>query len=146
MQIKYKLIKILAVAVFLLPNFVTAAEHVIKAGPRAFEPPIIYIAEGDKVMFSKMVSHNSVSIDGMIPEGATAWAGKLGENINLTLEKPGIYAYVCVPHIGFGMLGIIVVGDINADEVAAYKQHAIDTLEGPYRRLLGLVNKLKATK
>ncbi|GJM05908.1 MAG: hypothetical protein DHS20C09_19040 [marine bacterium B5-7] len=138
--------KMLIVSAFILPNVVYAADHVIKAGARAFETPILYVAEGDKVHFSNMNSHNSASVDNLIPEGATAWVGKLGENVAPLLEKPGIYSYVCQPHIGFGMVGVIVVGDVSADDIATYKQKAIDTLEGPYRRLLGKINKIKPTK
>lgn len=137
---------LLSVSIYMLPGIVNAADHVIKAGARNFEPVSLYVAEGDKVAFSNMNSHNSVSVEGLIPEGATAWAGALGENIAPSLEKPGIYSYVCQPHIGFGMVGVIVVGDISAADIAAYKQKAMDTLEGPYRRLIGKINKLKPTK
>lgn len=140
------LAKIVIVSAILLPNLASAADHVIKAGPRAFETPILYVAEGDRVHFSNMLSHNSQSVEGLIPEGATAWVGKMGEGIAPGLEKAGIYSYVCLPHIGFGMVGVIIVGDVSADDIAAYKQKAIDTLEGPYRRLLGKINKVKPTK
>ncbi len=123
----------------------TADSHIIKASARAFEPAIIYTAPGDSVKFTKMVSHNAVSVEGLIPEGAEHWSGKMGEDIVVNLEMPGIYAYVCVPHIGFGMVGLIVVGDISADTIAAYKQKAMEVLKGPYRRLLGKINKLKPT-
>ncbi len=43
------------------------------------------------------------------------------------------------------MVGVIVVGDVSAEDIAAYKQKAIDTLEGPFRRLLGKINKIKPT-
>jgi len=146
MTIRKLLMTCIASLAFMLPNLATAAEHTIEAGPRAFKPATLYVAEGDKVHFSKMVSHNSVSVEGLIPEGATPWAGKLGENIAPALDKPGIYSYVCQPHIGFGMVGVIVVGDVSADDIAAYKKKAMDTLEGPFRRLLGKINKLKPTK
>ncbi len=146
MIMKNMLTTFLAIAAFMLPNFANAAEHTIKAGPRAFENAILYVAEGDKVQFSNMNSHNSVSVDELIPEGATPWAGALGENIAPLLDKPGIYSYVCQPHIGFGMVGVIVVGDVSADVIAAYKQKAMDTLKGPFRRLLGKINKIKPTK
>tara|TARA_R110000782_G_scaffold260091_2_gene351241 strand:- start:1963 stop:2403 length:441 start_codon:yes stop_codon:yes gene_type:complete len=146
MKITDILAKVMIVSAILLPSLVSAADHVIKAGARAFETPILYVAEGDKVKFSNMNSHNSVSVEGMIPDGATAWVGGMGENIAPALEKAGIYSYVCQPHIGFGMVGVIVVGDISADDIAAYKQKAIDSLEGPERRLLGKINKIKPTK
>jgi pseudoazurin len=146
MKMKNILAAFLAVSVYMLPSFVSAADHVIEAGARAFKNATLYVAEGDKVKFSKMASHNSVSVEGLIPDGATAWAGKLGENVAPALEKPGIYSYVCVPHIGFGMVGVIIVGDVSAEDIAAYKQKAMDTLKGPYRRLLGKINKIKPTK
>ena len=145
MKITNILAKIMIASAILLPSLASAADHVIKAGPRAFETPILYVAEGDHVQFSNMNSHNSASVEGLIPDGATAWAGSMGENVAPKLEKAGIYSYVCVPHIGFGMVGVIVVGDVSADDIAAYKQKAIDTLEGPFRRLLGKINKIKPT-
>lgn len=146
MNMKNVLAAILAVLVYMLPTFASAAEQVIKAGSRTFEPATIYIAEGDSLHFANMNSHNSVSVEGLIPEGATPWAGALGENIAPDVSKPGIYSYICQPHVGFGMVGVIVVGDVTADDIAAYKQKAMDTLQGPFRRLIGKINKLKPTK
>ena len=87
-----------------------------------------------------MTSHNSVSIDGLIPAGATPWRAQLGENLKVTLTVEGIYGYVCEPHMGFGMMGVIVVGKpANLEEVKAY---ADKNLQGPYRRILGKLNKV----
>lgn len=123
-----------------------AADFAVVADPRAFKPVHLYIAPGDVVRFTKMISHNTVSVEGLIPEGAEHWASQLGENFTLKLEVPGIYAYVCVPHIGFGMVGLIVVGDITAQDIATYKETAMGLLKGPYRRLIGKINKLEPTK
>jgi len=146
MKLKNIMAALLAVSVYMVPAIASAADHVVKAGSRAFEPATIYIAEGDNLKFSNMNSHNSQSVEGLIPEGATPWLGAMGENVAPALDKPGIYSYVCLPHIGFGMVGVIVVGDVSAEDIAAYKQKAMDTLEGPYRRLIGKISKLKPTK
>lgn len=146
MKFKSILTVLLAISVNMVPSLVSAAEHIIEAGPREFKNATLYVAEGDKVKFSKMNSHNSQSVEGLIPDGATPWLGAMGENISPALDKPGIYSYVCLPHIGFGMVGVIVVGEVSADEIAAYKQKAMDTLEGPFRRLIGKISKLKPTK
>ena len=115
--------------------------HTINAEARIFRPDTIYINPGDSVGWTNMTSHNSVSVEGLIPDGATSWAGKLGQNLKITLDVEGIYAYVCQPHIGFGMVGIIVVGKpSNLEEV---KTFAKDTLKGPFRRLIGKLNKVK---
>ena len=122
---------------------VSAGEFVVVAGAREFKPAILYVAPGDSVQFSKMISHNSVSVPELIPDGAENWSSPLGENISLSMEVPGIYAYVCQPHIGFGMVGLIVVGGISPEDIVEYKQRAKDTLRGPYRRLLGKINQLE---
>ena len=123
----------------------SAADHTIKAGARAFETPVIYVGVGDNVQFTNMNSHNSVTVNELLPEGAEGWASGMGENLALTMTVPGIYSYVCQPHIGFGMVGVIVVGDVSQADIDAYKQKAMDTLQGPYRRLLGKINKIEPT-
>jgi len=118
-----------------------AKTHAINAKGRAFAPDTIYINPGDTVAWKNMSSHNSVSVEGLIPEGATPWTSKMGENLNITLNVEGVYAYVCVPHIGFGMVGLIIVGKpSNLEEVKAF---AKDNLKGPFRRLIGKINKVK---
>ena len=117
---------------------------VVNAEARVFNPDIIYIQPGDTVQWTNMTSHTSTSIDGLIPEGATPWNGQLGENLQVTLTVPGIYGYYCIPHIGFGMMGVIVVGKpANLDEVKAY---ADKNLQGPFRRILGKLNKVNIPK
>jgi len=127
-----------------LPSVTPAAgpakTHTINAEARVFNPDIIYIQPGDTMAWINMTSHNTVSVEGLIPQGATHWRGSLGENLKVTLEKEGVYAYVCEPHIGFGMVGVIVVGKpANLEEVKAY---ADKNLQGPYRRLIGKLNKV----
>ncbi len=126
---------------------VLAADHRINAEARVFNPAIVYIAPGDTIKFDNMTSHNSVTY--VVPDGADGWGEKgkgLGDNIAVTLDSPGIYGYACDPHIGFGMVGVVVVGDVTADDVAAAKQQAMDTLEGPYKRIIGKINKVEPTK
>jgi len=115
--------------------------HTINAEARAFNPDIVYIQPGDTVSWINMTSHNTVSIEGLIPSGAEPWRGQIGENYKVTLTVEGIYGYVCEPHIGFGMMGVIVVGKPSTlDTVKAY---ADKNLQGPYRRILGKLNKVK---
>ena len=117
-----------------------AQTHTINAEARAFNPDIVYIQPGDTVAWINMTSHNSVSIAGLIPAGASPWRGQLGENLKVTLTVEGIYGYVCEPHIGFGMMGVIVVGKpSNLEEV---KATADKNLQGPFRRILGKLNKV----
>ena len=139
---------ILGALVYMLPNLVNAEEHVVNAAAREFKPAIIYIQPGDSVKFINMTSHNSVTY--LIPEGGTDWGekGKLAGSSLITpaLNTEGIYGYVCEPHIGFGMVGVVVVGAVSADEIAAMKERAMTELEGPFKRLIGKIINLKPTK
>jgi len=128
--------------VFIAPGF--AAEHTVNAEARVYNPDIIYIAPGDTVSFTNMTSHNAVSY--IVPEGAEGFGekGKLpGGSFSITLEKEGIYGYVCEPHIGFGMVGVIVVGNASQETKDATLKKADETLQGPFRRLIGKLNKIE---
>lgn len=117
--------------------------HTINAQARRFVADIVYIQPGDKVGWINMTSHNTVSIDGLIPEGAEPWRSKLGQNLKLTLDIEGVYAYVCEPHLGFGMVGLIIVGEPTNLEAV---REASLKLEGPYRRILGKLKKVQGPK
>lgn len=111
--------------------------HEINAEARVFNPDILYIKPGDSVQWVNMAvgGHDSVSIEGLIPEGAQPWRSPIGENFGVTLTVEGVYAYVCEPHIGFGMMGVIVVDKpVNIDAAVAF---AREKMQGPFRRIIG---------
>ncbi len=77
-----------------------------------FLPAYLKIAPGDTVIFKSVDrGHDTVSIKGMIPEGAEAWKSKISKDFEITLDVEGIYGYKCKPHFGMGMVGVIQVGD-----------------------------------
>jgi len=82
-----------------------------EAGNMVFEPGALSIAAGDTVKFiATDRGHNAESIKGMIPEGAEAFAGKVNEEIEVTLETDGFYGVMCKPHFAMGMVMVIKVG------------------------------------
>ena len=89
-----------------------------------FEPASIVIQPGDTVHFKATdVMHNSESIEGMIPSGATPWAGQMSQDISVTLTEEGLYVYKCTPHMMMAMVGVIQVG-------AATNSQQIEALTG----------------
>ena len=58
-----------------------------------------------------------------VPEGVEKVKSKLSKEFSYTFEQEGVYLYVCTPHASMGMIGVVVVGesDANLDEVLAYK-------------------------
>lgn len=89
-------------------------------GIMVFEPSFLNIAVGDTVNFEATdAAHNSASIQGMVPDGATTWSGALSKDISITFDTPGIYGYECTPHSMMAMVGIIRVGgsNINLNEI-----------------------------
>ena len=136
----------LSMLTFAIPNIVNAEEHVVNAAAREFKPAIVYVQPGDTVKFINMTSHNAVTY--LVPEGGVNFGekGKMAGATMVTppLETNGIFGYVCEPHIGFGMVGVIVVGDVSADQKAATKERAMAELQGPFKRLIGKINKVKA--
>ncbi|MEC5293778.1 pseudoazurin [Aurantimonas sp. C2-6-R+9] len=107
-----------------------AADHEVQMlnkgadGPMVFEPAFLQIEPGDTVTFVPTdKGHNSEAIEGMVPEGAEAWKGKISEEVSVTFTEPGIYGYKCLPHYPLGMVGLIQVGDdpLNLEEAKGVK-------------------------
>lgn len=93
-------------------------------GVMVFEPGSIKVAKGDSVTFIPTdKSHNAETIDGLIPDGAAPFKGKMNESVKVTFDVPGAYAIKCAPHVGMGMIGLVVVGDApaNIENVKAAK-------------------------
>ena len=100
-----------------------AADHQVKmlnkdSEGRAmqFEPASLNVEPGDTVTFVVVdKTHNTESINTAIPEGGEGWKGKINEEVKVTLQTEGLYAYKCLPHQGLGMVGLIQVGDSTAN-------------------------------
>jgi pseudoazurin len=97
-----------------------ATEHQVQmlnkgpGGMMVFEPSLLKIAPGDRVHFvATDKGHNVISIEGMAPNGATPFQGKMNEDMTVTFDKPGVYGFECKPHYGMGMVGLVVVGDAS---------------------------------
>ena len=81
-------------------------------GYMVFEPAVLTIDPGDSVTFvATDLAHNSASIEGMIPDGAARWSGKLSEDVTVTFDKAGVYVYQCTPPAMMAMVGVINVGN-----------------------------------
>ncbi len=77
-----------------------------------FEPAFVQAAPGDTIKFiATDRGHNAETVDGMIPGGAESFAGKVNEEIEVTLNTEGYYAVICKPHFAMGMVMTIAVGD-----------------------------------
>ena len=89
----------------------------------AYFPRILVVQPGDTVKFVPVdKGHNSESIDGMIPDGAEAWTGKISKEIEVTSIRPGYYGYRCKPHFATGMVGLIICeGEGKLDNLEAAK-------------------------
>ena len=117
---------------FLIINFnAFTADYYVKmlnqgsSGVMVFEPAVLKINKGDTVNFiSTDAAHNSASLPGMIPSGATSWSSELSQDISVTFDIEGLYGYQCTPHAMMAMVGIIEVGESksNLESVKATAQ------------------------
>ena len=118
-----KKLKILVLSILLLSfNNIFAAEHQIKMLNGSsddmfkFEPAVLKIKKGDTVKWiATEPTHNTASIKEMLPKGAKSWNGKMNEEISVKFDVEGLYGYACTPHVMFGMVGLIIVGDPNSN-------------------------------
>ena len=85
-------------------------------GVMVFEPSVLRISVGDTVTFKPTnPGHNSASIAGMIPAGASPWDGSMSQEVKVTFTEEGTYVYQCTPHLMMAMVGVITVGDASVN-------------------------------
>ena len=143
-----KKLKMLMVAALLAgaasPAF--AANHEVQMlnkgadGAMVFEPAQVQVAPGDTVTFIPTdKSHNAETIKEILPEGAEPFKGKINDEIVVTFTEPGAYGVKCLPHLGMGMVALVVVGDAppNLDQAkdAKLPKKARDRLDAAIAEL-----------
>ncbi|MFD0860525.1 pseudoazurin [Roseovarius aquimarinus] len=80
-----------------------------------FEPAFVQAAPGDTIRFvAADKGHNAEVNKDMLPEGAEPFAGRINEEIEVTLDVEGVYGVICKPHYAMGMVMTIAVGDVDA--------------------------------
>lgn len=115
---------------FALPTGVLAADATVemwnkdpddKKRKMVFSQEIVTIEAGESVTWlATDKGHNVQMIAG--PEGYDLpKKSKLGKDVTITFDEPGVYVYVCTPHASMGMIGIVVVGDLTQEGVDAVK-------------------------
>ena len=125
-----------AAAVVLLPFLLAAPanaaevriETLNKSGDQRFvySPGLVRIEPGDTVVFVPTdKGHNTVSIDDMVPNGVEPIKVGFNKKGAVTFDRPGVYGIKCTPHVGLGMVALIVVGDAAVDKEA---RRAVATL------------------
>ncbi|MFC3568871.1 pseudoazurin [Paracoccus sp. TOH] len=120
----------LAAALAFLAVPALAADHQVQMlnkgadGAMVFEPAFVQAEVGDTITFVPTdKSHDVASLPGMLPEGVAEFESKLNEQYVLTVDKPGLYAVKCKPHLPMGMVALIQAGGdaSNYDAVAGGK-------------------------
>ncbi|RYH14546.1 MAG: pseudoazurin, partial [Alphaproteobacteria bacterium] len=108
----------------LAANFEVTMLNKGEAGAMVFEPALLKIAPGDTVTFVPTdKSHNAESIKEMVPAGGELFKGAINKEVVATFTVPGVYGVKCSPHVGMGMVALIVVGEDtgNLEAVKAAK-------------------------
>lgn len=82
-----------------------------------FEPAFVQAEPGDTIKFiATDRGHNAETNDGMIPESAEGFTGRINQEIEVTLTEEGVYGIICKPHYAMGMVMTIAVGDVAAPD------------------------------
>ena len=118
----------LLVALFLFSNLASAADLTIDMlnkrddGKRmVYSLEVAKIDAGQSIKWvAKDKGHNVEMIKG--PDGASLpKKSKLNEDVTIKFDTPGIYLYKCTPHVGMGMIGLVVVGGDTSNKDAIMK-------------------------
>ena len=86
-----------------------------------YKPALLKVAKGDTVKWvAANPGHNVAFVAGGVPAGVALFTSGFAKEIKYKFDKPGIYLYKCTPHLGLGMVGLVVVGN-DKSNLAAVK-------------------------
>lgn len=84
-------------------------------------PAVVRAQPGDTIRWVSVDrGHNTQGDAELIPEGAEPWKSKINDDFEMVVEAEGAYGYICTPHSTTGMVGLILVG--NVDNLDALKE------------------------
>ena len=86
-----------------------------------FSQEVARVDVGDTINWVPTTKGHNVEM--MASPNDMKFKSKVSKEASMTFDAPGIYYYLCTPHKGMGMIGLVVVGgDVsNKDEVAKAK-------------------------
>ena len=116
-------ILVLAVAPAMAANFEVHMLNKGVDGAMVFEPALTQVAVGDTVTFIPTdKGHNAEAIKDLLPAGAEPFKGGISKEVVVSFTVPGVYGIKCAPHVGMGMVALVIVGETpNLDVVGAAK-------------------------
>ena len=86
-----------------------------------FKPGLVKVNKGDTVKWvATNPGHNVAFVPGAVPAGVALFNSGFKKEVAYKFEKPGIYLYKCTPHVGLGMVGLVLVGG-DKSNLAAVK-------------------------
>jgi len=107
-------------------------------------------ADGNKMVYSQEIARIDVgdtitwlpttkghNVEMIASPNNMKFKSKNGKKAEITFDTPGIYYYLCTPHKGMGMIGLVVVGGdtSNIDQIA--KAKAVGKSKNKLQKLLG---------
>ena len=86
-----------------------------------YSQELVKIEVGDTVTW--LPSSKGHNVEMISSPNKMKFKSKNGKEAKITFDTPGIYYYLCTPHKGMGMIGLVVVGNdlSNIDDVASAK-------------------------
>jgi len=86
-----------------------------------YKPGLVRVNKGDTVKWvATNPGHNVAFVQGAVPAGVAPFTSGFQKEIRYKFEKPGLYLYKCTPHLGLGMVGLVLVGG-DMSNLAAVK-------------------------
>ena len=88
-----------------------------------YSQELVKIEVGDTVTW--LPSSKGHNVEMISSPNKMKFKSKNGKEAKITFDTPGIYYYLCTPHKGMGMIGLVVVGNdmSNFDDVKKAKAY-----------------------
>jgi len=121
---------------------VAAAEHTIEmlnkddnGNKMVFSQELLNIDVGDSVTW--VATDRGHNVEMVASPNDMELKSKVGKDVTVSFDTPGIYYYWCTPHKGMGMIGLVVVGGDTSNMDQIQKAKAMGKSKKKLKALLG---------
>ena len=99
-----------------------------------YSQELVKIEVGDTVTW--LPSSKGHNVEMISSPNKMKFKSKNGKEAKITFDAPGIYYYLCTPHKGMGMIGLVVVGNDMSNLDAVKKAKAYGKSKKKLKKLL----------
>lgn len=136
-------ISVIIIMISYVSESIAQTSHVVEVSNNKYTPSDLSVDVGDTVVWINIEGYHNVNGNESVnTENPESFGNETGHDwtYSFVFTIPGVYTYVCDPHVFLGMVGSITVNDISNSIDKLNETEQISIYPNPVRSNLNIIN------